>query len=220
MPATRSDVVDPALAAYIAAHSTAPDDVQLRLMRATEERTGTAARMQIGGDQGTLFEILVRGLGVTRALEIGTFTGYSALSIARGLLPGGKLVCCDVSEAWTSIAREHWELAGVAERIELRLGPALDTIAALPEDERFELVFIDADKPSYLRYYEAILPRLTERGVVLVDNTLWSRRVLDASDTGADTVALRAFNEAVATDPRVRCTIVPIGDGVTFIQRR
>jgi caffeoyl-CoA O-methyltransferase len=125
-----------------------------------------------------------------------------------------------VSEAWTAIAREHWGLAGVADRIELRLGPALETIAALPEDERFELVFIDADKPNYLRYYEAILPRLTERGVVLVDNTLWSRRVLDASDTGADTTALRAFNEAVAADPRVRCTIVPIGDGVTFIQRR
>ena len=220
MPASRADVVDPELAAYIAAHSTAPDDVQRRLMQVTEERTGGAARMQIGGDQGTLFEILVRGIAATRAIEIGTFTGYSALSIARGLGPDGRLICCDVSEEWTAIAREHWAAAGVADRIDLRIGPALDTLAALPADEQFDLAFIDADKSNYHRYYEALLPRMTDRGVILVDNTLWSRQVLDPTDTSRDTVALRAFNDAVAADARVRCTIVPIGDGVTFIQRR
>lgn len=220
MPESRADVVDPELAAYIAAHSTAPDELQRRLMQVTEERTGGAARMQIGGDQGTLFEILVRSIGATRAIEIGTFTGYSALSIARGLGPEGRLICCDVNEGWTAIAREHWAAAGIADRIDLRIGPALDTLAALPADERFDLAFIDADKSNYHRYYEALLPRMTDRSVILVDNTLWSRQVLDPADTSRDTVALRAFNDAVAADPRVRCTIVPIGDGVTFIQRR
>ena len=219
MPDSRDDIVEPDLAAYIAAHSSRPDEVQRRLMATTEERTGGAARMQIGNDQGLFFEMLTRAIGARRAIEIGTFTGYSALSIARGLGPDGRLVCCDVSEEWTAIAREHWELAGVAERIDLRLAPALDTIAALPADERFDLVFIDADKTNYHRYYEALLPHLTERGVMLVDNTLWSRRVLDPEADHHDTVALREFNAMVAHDPRVRCVIIPMGDGVTMIQR-
>ena len=219
MPDSRDDIVEPDLAAYIAAHSSRPDEVQRRLMATTEERTGGAARMQIGNDQGLFFEMLTRAIGARQAIEIGTFTGYSALSIARGLGPDGRLVCCDVSEEWTAIAREHWELAGVAERIDLRLAPALDTIAALPADERFDLVFIDADKTNYHRYYEALLPHLTERGVMLVDNTLWSRRVLDPEADHHDTVALREFNAMVAHDPRVRCVIIPMGDGVTMIQR-
>jgi caffeoyl-CoA O-methyltransferase len=218
MPETRADVVEPDLAAYIAAHSTPPDDVQRRLMRATEAKTGTSARMQIGNDQGSFFEMLVRSMGVHHAIEIGTFTGYSALSIARGLAPGGKLTCCDVSVEWTAIAREHWELAGVADRIDLRIGPALDTLAALPHDEPFDLAFIDADKPNYPHYFEALLPRMQPRGVILVDNTLWSRQVLDQSATERDTVALRDFNTMVANDPRVRCVIIPMGDGVTMIQ--
>ncbi len=220
MPVSRADVVDPELAAYIGEHSSQPDAVQRRLMAATEERTGGAARMQIGGDQGTFFEILVRGLRARKALEIGTFTGYSALSIARGLEPGGTLVCCDVSEEWTAIAREHWALAGVDDRIDLRIGPALDTLAALPEGEVFDVVFIDADKTNYLRYYEAVVPRLNTAGVILVDNTLWSRQVMNPENTDADTVALREFNRHVAADPRVRCVILPIGDGVTMIQAR
>jgi caffeoyl-CoA O-methyltransferase len=219
MPETRADVVDPDLAAYIAAHSTAPDALQRKLMLATEQRTGGAARMQIGGDQGSLFEMLARAIGARSAIELGTFTGYSALSIARGMGPDGRLICCDVSEEWTAIAVEHWREAGVAERIDLRIGPALDTIAALPDDLRFDLAFIDADKPNYFNYFQALLPRMTRAGLMLVDNTLWSRQVLDEADVSRDTVALRAFNRAVADDPRVRCVIVPIGDGVTVIQR-
>lgn len=218
MPESRADVVDAELAAYIAAHSSKPDEVQRRLMDVTVERTGGAARMQIGGDQGTFFEILVRSMGATRAIEIGTFTGYSALSIARGLGAGGHLLCLDVHDEWTSIGREHWDLAGVGERIELRLGPALDSLAALPDDEMFDVAFIDADKGNYGRYYEALLPRIRPGGVILVDNTLWSRQVLDGDATERDTVALRAFNRMVADDPRVRCVIVPMGDGVTVIQ--
>jgi len=220
MPVSRSYVVDPDLASYIAAHSSPPDEVQRRLMSATEQRTGSASGMQIGGDQGTMFEMLVRAIGVRSAIEIGTFTGYSALSIARGLPDGGRLICCDVSEEWTSIAREHWQLAGVSDRIDLRIGPALDTIAALPDDLRFDLAFIDADKSNYANYFDALLPRMTDTGIVLVDNTLWSRQVLDPHATERDTVALRTFNAQVAADARVSCVILPIGDGVTMLQRR
>ena len=185
----------------------------------TEERTGSASRMQIGGDQGTFFEILTSSIGARNAIEIGTFTGYSALSIARGLGPTGRLICCDVSEEWTAIAREHWELAGIADRIDLRIAPALDTIAALPADTQFDLAFIDADKTNYANYFEALLPRMRAGGVILVDNTLWSRQVLDLRAKETDTVALQAFNKMVAADTRVRCVIIPMGDGVTLLQK-
>ena len=220
MPDIRADVIDDDLSAYIASHSSKPDDIQRRLMAVTEERTGGAARMQIGNDQGTYFEMLTRAIGVRSAIEIGTFTGYSSLSIARGLADDGRLICCDVSEEWTAIAREHWELAGVADRIDLRIGPALDTIAALPSDLRFDLAFIDADKTNYANYYAALLPRMNERSIILVDNTLWSRRVMDPAADDADTAALKAFNDMVVADSRVRCVITPIGDGVTVIQKR
>ena len=218
MPPSRAFVVDPELADYITAHSAKPDEVQRRLMAVTEARTGGAATMQIGGDQGTFFEILASSMGARSAIEIGTFTGYSALSIARGLGPEGKLICCDVSEEWTAIAREHWTLAGVADRIDLRIAPALDTLAALPADLRFDLAFIDADKPNYPHYFAALLPRMRPGGLILVDNTLWSRQVLDPAAQERDTVALRDFNAMVANDPRVRCVIIPMGDGVTIIQ--
>jgi caffeoyl-CoA O-methyltransferase len=175
--------------------------------------------MQIGGDQGTFFEILASAIGAHNAIEIGTFTGYSALSIARGLGHKGRLICCDVSEEWTAIAREHWELAGVADRIDLVIAPALETIAALPADTWFDLAFIDADKTNYANYFEALLPLMRPGGVILVDNTLWSRQVLDPAAKEADTIALRAFNKMVADDPRVRCVIIPMGDGVTLIQK-
>ncbi|MEP7201390.1 MAG: class I SAM-dependent methyltransferase [Ilumatobacteraceae bacterium] len=218
MPSSRPDVVDRALASYISHHSTQPDRVQQQLMQVTEQRTGTASRMQIGGDQGTMFEIISRAMGARSAIEIGTFTGYSALSIARGLGEKGRLICCDVSEEWTSIAREYWQLAGVADRIDLRVGPALETIAALPDDLRFDIAFIDADKPNYINYYEALVPRLQPNGVMLVDNTLWSGAVLDETSTDTNTVALRAFNDRVVADSRVRCVVLPMGDGVTMIQ--
>jgi caffeoyl-CoA O-methyltransferase len=218
MPATRPDIVDRRISEYIAAHSSKPDDVQRRLMSATEARTGDAAMMQIGGDQGTMFEMLARSMQVRDAIEIGTFTGYSSLSIARGMRPDGRLICCDVSEEWTAIAREHWRAAGVEDRIDLRIGPALDTIAGLPAEVRFDLAFIDADKPNYIRYFEALLPRLRPTGLMLVDNTLWSGQVLDDATGDEFTRALQAFNDVVVADQRVKCVILPIGDGVTMIQ--
>jgi caffeoyl-CoA O-methyltransferase len=152
-------------------------------------------------------------------VEIGTFTGSSSLALARGLGPDGRLLCCDVSEEWTSIAREHWEKAGVADRIELRLGPALDTLRSLPADETFDLAFVDADKTGYADYYEELLPRLRPGGLLLVDNTLWSGAVLDEKDDTDDTVAIRELNDRIAADPRVRVVLLPLGDGVTVVQR-
>src|SRR4051812_14930757 len=144
---------------YLVQHGTPPDDIERALIQETAA-LGDIARMQIAPEQGALLRLLTSLLGVTRAIEIGTFTGYSALCIARGLAPGGRLLCCDVSDEWTKIGRPHWEAAGVADRIELRLGPALDTLTSLPDEATFDLAFIDADKPNYLAYYEELLPRL------------------------------------------------------------
>jgi caffeoyl-CoA O-methyltransferase len=218
MPASRPEIIDPELANYISSHSTAPDRVQQQLMSVTVERTGGASRMQIGGDQGTMFEMLARATGARTAIEVGTFTGYSSLALARGMGPHGRLICCDVSEEWTAIAREHWQLAEVADRIELHIGPALDTMAALPDDLRFDIAFIDADKPNYANYFQALVPRMQPTGLMLVDNTLWSGRVVDDTATDENTVALRAFNDLVVADPRVHCVVLPVGDGVTMIQ--
>lgn len=208
------------IVAYAAAHSTPPDEVQQALIAATEEQTKGFSRMQIGTDQGTLMTLLTSVLGVEFAVEVGTFTGYSALCIARGLAPGGRLLCCDVSEEWTSIGRAHWEAAGVADSIDLRIAPAIDTLRALPPEPTIDLAFIDADKQGYRAYYEEILPRLSPRGVILVDNTIWSGRVLaDSGATDPDTEALRAFNDHVASDERVEAVLLTVGDGVTLIRR-
>jgi caffeoyl-CoA O-methyltransferase len=215
---SRSRFIDPAIADYALGHSSGPDAVQLELQQVTAERTGRAAGMQIGDDQAVLLEILARSVGARRALEIGTFTGYSALALARGMGPDGRLLCLDVSEEWTSIAREHWEKAGVAERIDLRIGPALDTLRDLPP-VLFDLAFVDADKNNYGAYYDELVPRIRPGGLILVDNTLWSGAVLDEKDDSDDTVAIRALNDRIAADPRVRVVLLPIGDGLTVAQR-
>src|ERR1700735_4063200 len=168
----RSHFIDAVIDDYAAAHSTPPDAHQLGLQRITQEKTGRAAGMQIGDDQAVLMEMLVRAMGAKRAIEIGTFTGYSALAVARGLGPDGHLLCCDVSEEWTSIARQAWEKAGVAERIELRMGPGLETLRSLPPGEQFDFAFIDADKTAYADYYEEVLSRLRVGGLILLDNML------------------------------------------------
>jgi caffeoyl-CoA O-methyltransferase len=157
-------------------------------------------------------------MGARRAIEIGTFTGSSSLALARGMGPGGKLLCLDISEEWTAIARTHWEKAGVADRIELLIGPALDTLRELPP-VLFDLAFVDADKTGYLAYYEELIPRLRPGGLLLVDNTLWGGAVLDDKDDSDDTVAIRAVNDRIAVDSRVRVVLLPIGDGVTVVQR-
>jgi caffeoyl-CoA O-methyltransferase len=207
------------LHAYLVAHGSRPDAVQQSLIDTTAA-LGPISAMQIAPEQGAFMTILTSLLGVRFAVEVGTFTGYSSLAIARGLAPGGRLLCCDVSEQWTAVARSHWEQAGVADRIDLRIAPALETLGALPVDAQIDLAFIDADKGNYAGYYEAIVTRLSPNGVILVDNVLWSGRVLDASVDDPDTQAIRAFNELVIADPRVESVMLPISDGLTLIRLR
>jgi len=215
----RSQFIDAVVDEYAAAHSTPPDDIQLELQHITREKTGRAAGMQIGDDQAVLMEILVRAMGATSAVEIGTFTGYSALAVARGLGPGGRLLCCDVSQEWTSIARVAWQEAGVADRIELRIGPGLETLRSLPLSERFDFAFIDADKTGYAEYYEEVLARLRPGGLMLLDNTLQGGHVVGDVTGDEDVAAIRSLNDAIAADPRVKVVLVPIGDGVSFVQK-
>ena len=176
--------------------------------------------MQIGADQGALLTLLTRLVGAEQAVEVGTFTGFSAICIARGLQPGGHLLCCDISEDYTAIAKDAWAQAGLTDVIELRLGPAIDTLRALPNEETVDLAFIDADKSGYAAYYGELLARLRPGGIILVDNTLWSGRVMDATADDDNSVALRAFNDLVAADDRVDSYILPVGDGLTLIRKR
>jgi len=179
--------------------------------------------MQIGADQGALLAMLVRALAAQRAIEIGTFTGYSALVIASALPAGGKLVCCDVSEEWTNIARRYWKEAGVADRIELKLAPASETLDALIRDGgtgTFDFAFIDADKSNYDAYYEACLTLLRTGGLIALDNMLWSGRVADPQFHDADTDALRAMNAKIRDDTRVDACLMTVGDGVMLAQKR
>jgi caffeoyl-CoA O-methyltransferase len=181
------------------------------------------AMMQISPEQGALMQMLVRLTGATRTIEVGTFTGYSALVVAEALPPHGRVIACDVSDEWTSIGRRYWQEAGVAERIDLRLKPALETLDALlaaGESGRFDFAFIDADKSNYDGYYERALRLLRPGGLVGVDNTLWSGAVVDASRDDADTLAIRALNEKIRHDDRVEMVLVPIGDGLTLARKR
>ncbi len=205
---------------YVRAHSEPPDAIQVALTEATREATGDFALMQIGPDQAAFMSVLTAILQPRFAVEIGTFTGYSALAVARALPEGGRLLACDVSEEWTAIARDFWEQAGVADRIELVIGPAMETITSLPPEREIDLAFIDADKTGYIDYYETLLPRLSDNSVILVDNTLWLGLVADANADDDDTVALRAFNDHVLDDPRSEVAQLSVGDGVTMIRRR
>ena len=191
-------------------------------LRALREETLHMSRhsMQIAPEQGQFMALLARLMGARRCIEVGVFTGYSSLVTALALPDDGRLVACDVSEEWTAIARRYWEKAGVADRIQLRIGPAEQSLRALPEEPVFDLAFIDADKASYAIYYELILPRLRTGGLILVDNVLWMGRVVVVAATDAQTTAIRAFNDAVAGDPRVDCVMLPISDGLTILRKR
>ena len=176
--------------------------------------------MQISPEQGAFMTVFTRLLGARHAVEVGTFTGYSALCIARGLPDDGSLLCCDVSEEWTAVGRRAWEQAGVADKITLEIAPALDTLAALPREPTFDLGFIDADKPAYPGYYEEILARLRPNGVILVDNVLWGGAVLEPAGDDPNTRAIQAFNDMVAADDRVESMILALGDGLTVARKR
>ncbi|MFF0864552.1 O-methyltransferase [Nonomuraea sp. NPDC003560] len=212
----KANLLDPAVGRYILDHSTPPDPLLDELARETAEATGDAARMQISADQGRFLTMLTQLTAPAVAVEVGTFTGYSSVCIARGL-SGGRLHCFDVSEEWTSIARRYWERAGVTDRVSLTLGPALETLAAF--DEPIDLAFLDADKGNYPGYYELLVERLRPGGLLLADNTLRSGHVADPARSETTTVQIREFNDLVIEDPRVSVVMLPVADGITMIRK-
>jgi caffeoyl-CoA O-methyltransferase len=215
----KSFLLTPELGDYLVAHGSPPDAVQAELITRTSE-LGAVSGMQVAPEQGAFLTLLTQAIGARRAIEIGTFTGYSALCIARGLPADGQLVACDVSDEWTSIGRPYWERAGVASRIDLRIAPALKTIAALDAGERFDLAFIDADKPNYANYFDALLPHMRANALVLVDNVLWGGEVVKPAAADDNTKAIKAFNDKVAADARVDAVMLPVSDGLTICRVR
>jgi caffeoyl-CoA O-methyltransferase len=181
------------------------------------------AMMQIGPDQGAFLTLLVGAIGAKTAIEIGTFTGYSAIAIARALPKSGKLICCDVSEEWTSMARKAWKEAGLERRIELKLAPALETLEGLigkGKEGSFDFAFIDADKTGYDAYYEACLKLLRPGGLIALDNMLWSGAVADKTAKDKDTLALRALNRKISGDARVDAALLTVGDGIMLARKK
>lgn len=221
---TKFTSVDERLHEYIVAHGTRQDEVLRRVQEETAAM-GTISEMQIAPDQGAFMTLLARAAGVREALEVGTFTGYSAICIARGLAPGGRLLCCELNEEYAETAARNLEAAGVADRVEIRVGPAAETLAALPEREVFDLVFIDADKTGYPVYFDEALKRTRAGGLILLDNVLAGGRIAwpddEVPDDRRDSVrALRAINERLADDELVDVAMVAIADGLTIARKR
>lgn len=212
--------LDAELHEYLVAHGARPDELQQALISETERLLPDRAQMQISPEQGALLTLLTRIVQARFAVEVGTFTGYSALAIARGLSPEGRLLCCDISAEYTAVARRYWERAGVQDRIDLRLGAAIETLHALPTEAAIDLSFIDADKTEYVDYWEQIVPRTRSGGLIVVDNVLAGGRVVGADYGDARAGAIRAFNEHALHDERVELTMLPIGDGLTLARRR
>lgn len=213
--------LDDAVYDYLLLNSLRETDVQRRLRELTAAHPG--ARMQIAPEQGQFMAVLAELIGARQMLEIGTFTGYSALWLAQAVGERGRLVCCDINREWTAIGEPYWREAGLRERIELRIAPALETLQVLLDDGQsasFDLAFIDADKENYPSYYELCLQLVRPGGVVLLDNTLWGGAVADRSDQDPDTRAIREMNERLHRDQRVSLSLVPIGDGLTVVRKR
>jgi caffeoyl-CoA O-methyltransferase len=211
-------IVDPEIERYAAQHSTAEPPELKAVAAETHERFGGRAGMLTGHLEGAFLRSLVANSGARRVLEIGTFTGYSAMAMASALPPDGKLITLDVSLEHVAVALRHIEASPWADRIMVRVGPALESLSTL--DGPFDLVFIDADKTNYRNYYEAVLPKLSDRGIIAIDNVLWSGHVLDGSDTSDDTRAIVELNDFIARDDRVECVMLTIRDGVSIIRRR
>ena len=209
----------PKLYEYLLAHGHNGDPIRAELAAETA-KLGWISTMQIAAEQGTFMAILAGAIGARSAVEVGTFTGYSALCVARALPADGRLLCCDVNEEWTSIGRRYWERAGVANKITLKLGPAADTLKAIPASHSFDFAFIDADKSSYAIYYEEILKRLRPNGLILLDNVLWKGAIVDEAIKDADTLALRALNDFIAKDTRVEAVMIGFSDGVTIVRKK
>lgn len=209
-----------ALYDYVCRHRSSADDPLLAELRAETEALGDEARMQISQEQGSLLSVLTAAIGAKSAVEVGTFTGCSSICIARGLGRDGRLICLDASAEWTAIARRYWERAGVSGRIELRLGPAVDSLKALEPALTFDLAFIDADKTEYDAYYELLLPRVRTNGLILFDNMLWGGRLVAGGAQEETGRALDALNRKLASDPRIECVLLPVADGIQMCRKR
>ena len=213
--------LDDRLYAYLLAHSLREPEALAKLR--AETASHPKVNMQIAPEQGQFMQMLVRLLGVRRAIEVGVFTGYSSLAVALAMPADGRLLACDVSEEFTAIARRHWQSAGVADRIELVLAPAkqtLDARLAAGESGLYDFAFIDADKTNYLAYYERLMNLVRPGGLIVVDNTLWGGEVANPGNRDEDTVALREFNDVLLADPRIDLSLLPLGDGLTLARRR
>ncbi len=208
--------VDQPLYDYLVARGHNRDPLLAELAEETARRLGPISLMQIAPEQGTLMTMLARMIGARSAVEVGTFTGYSAICIARALPPGGRLLCCDVSEEWTAIAREYWRKAGLGDRITLKLGSALEALRSLPAEPTLDFAFIDADKSNYRNYYEEILRRTRPGGLILIDNVLWNGEVLNPANRTEDTRAIRELNDFIAQDDRVDAVMLAVSDGLTI----
>lgn len=197
-----------------------PEDQLLgELRRETEETVGALAGMMISEEQGLFLRMLVAAMGAKQVVEVGTFTGYSAACLAASLPADGRLLCCDVSEEWTSIGARYWRRSGLSDRIDLRLAPALDTLRALPGDPPLDFAFVDADKDNYVAYFEALLPKLRTNGLLAFDNVMWHNWMMDAANQDAETIGIREFNDHILGDPRIETVMLHVGDGLTLIRK-
>ena len=221
-PATGADlqITDPVIEDYVLRHCTAADSLLADLTLTTRRATGGSATMQVSADEGAFLTMLTRLARARFAVEVGVFTGYSSICIARGLAEGGRLLACDTSQDWTDIARGFWQRAGLAGRIDLKIGPAIDTLRALPVEPHIDIAFIDADKASYPAYYQQIVTRLRPGGLVLLDNVLLGGRVADPAYTEEHHETMRQLNDLIAADDRVDAVMLPMRDGLTLARKR
>jgi caffeoyl-CoA O-methyltransferase len=218
VPETKNPTLTPEVYGYLLDNNPL-NAAQRELVDVTHERFATVAGLQTAPEQGPLLAFLVRLVGATRVVEVGTFTGYSTLSMAQALPADGRIIACDISEEWTSVGRDAWQRAGVADRIDLRIGPAIDTLRALPDNDPWiDLSFLDADKDNYSLYWEELVRRTRPGGLIVADNTLYHGQAADPAATGA-AAAIRAFNDRVRTDSRVDAVLLSVADGLTVARR-
>jgi caffeoyl-CoA O-methyltransferase len=217
--APKSFHLSPEVHQYLVTHGSRPDEIHSGLIAATKELGGISI-MQIAPEQGAFMSLFARAIGAKHVVEVGTFTGLSTLCLARGIPDDGCVIACDISEEWTAVGQPFWEQAGVAHKIDLRIGPAAETLRALPGDEHIDLSFIDADKVGYATYYEELSGRTRPGGVILVDNVLWGGSVVDPAAQNDDVLAIRAFNDQVAADDRIDCVMLAISDGLSILRKR
>jgi caffeoyl-CoA O-methyltransferase len=217
---TKSLSLSDELHAYLLEHSTPPDDIVTDLIAETRRALPDQVMMQIAPEQAAFLTLLARLAGARRAVEVGTFTGLSSLSIARGMAADARLTCFDASDEYTAVARRYWARAGLSDRIELRLGDARDLLPKLPTEPHLDLAFIDADKTGYPVYWEELVPRMRPGGLIVVDNVFQGGRVVDPAEQGESVTAIRAFNRQVRDDDRVEVVMLPVADGLTLARRR